>query len=285
MTETTQRRRAMSATRPTKLGLLGAAAFLGAVTALPGTSFAAKECSAFTLTIRNAAGQVVRGPIRPDTRATLSGLPAGAVLTASGRFVEFKVDLGTFTMHDYTLTGAATTRPRDRITSVRTPVFTSKAPNLGGATLTGPLSVRVDRAGDGGMVIERSGGGRSMKIQAKDCSQGGIFQMEPEPRLAETNTLSGTRRFAYCFQAAPGAKRYFTNGDVLGYDSPEGTTTVTQGFSRTAANGIAPGFERRAVWSVMSGGRVGMVLGEDALEALRLEPAAARRACPNDLLR
>jgi hypothetical protein len=276
MKNATQRRRA---------GLMGAVAFLGAVAALPATSHAAKECGAFTLTIRNAAGQVVRGPIRPDTRTTLSGLPAGSVLTAAGKFVAFRVELNSLTVRDYVLTGAATARPRDRITAVRTPVFASKAPNLGGAVLTGALSVRVDEAGDGGLELKRSGGGKTMKVQAKDCSQGGIFQLEPETRLAETNTLSGARKFAYCFQAAPGGKRYFTNGDVLGYDSPEGSTTVTQGFSRTAANGIAPGFERRAVWSVMGGGRVGMVLGEDALEALRLEPARARQACPNDLLR
>ena len=29
-------------------------------------------------------------------------------------------------------------------------------------------------------MIERSGPGLDMKIQAKDCAQGGVFQMEPE---------------------------------------------------------------------------------------------------------
>ena len=38
-------------------------------------------------------------------------------------------------------------------------------------------------------MLERSGDGQDMKIQAKDSQQGGLFQMEPEPGTMERDTL------------------------------------------------------------------------------------------------
>jgi hypothetical protein len=45
----------------------------------------------------------------------------------------------------------------------------------------------------------------------------------------------------------------FTNGRFAGYDSPEFATLVSN-------------TEKVATWQVTSGGRIGMVIGEDALE-------------------
>jgi hypothetical protein len=102
-----------------------------------------------------------------------------------------------------------------------------------------------------GVVLERSGGGQDMKIQAKDCVQGGLFQMEPEPGLRERNTLGDA--FNYTVQP-PGEERLcFTNGSVPGYDSPELATLI----DNTA---------KVATWQVAAGGRIGMVIGEDAVE-------------------
>jgi hypothetical protein len=107
--------------------------------------------------------------------------------------------------------------------------------------------------GNEAVVLERRGGGQDMKIQAKDCQQGGLFQMEPEPGTRERNTLGAG--FSYTSQP-PGEERLcFTNGRFAGYDSPELATLL----SRSADN-------KSATWRVSAGGRIGMVIGEDAVE-------------------
>jgi hypothetical protein len=55
---------------------------------------------------------------------------------------------------------------------------------------------------------------------------------------------------------------------VLGYDSPQDATFIS-------------GTNTKTVWSVQDGGRIGMVVGEDAVEALRLAGTAAQAACPH----
>jgi hypothetical protein len=90
--------------------------------------------------------------------------------------------------------------------------------------------------------------------------------MEPEPATTETNTLAP--EFVYCFQASPSARKFFTNGIVLGFDSPQAATLLS-------------GDETTAVWSVGAGGRIGLVLGEDAVQALALAGPEAIAACPH----
>ena len=126
-------------------------------------------------------------------------------------------------------------------------IFESKIPNHG-ETLTSGVSLDLNNEA---VVLERSGGGQDMKIQAKDCQQGGLFQMEPEPGTTETNTLGPA--FHYTVQP-PGQERLcFTNGRFTGYDSPQLATLVSH------TNKVAR-------WNVRSGGRIGMVIGEDAVE-------------------
>jgi hypothetical protein len=51
-------------------------------------------------------------------------------------------------------------------------VFASKVPDHRGLALAGDLTVELKGAD---IVLQRSGPGLSMKIQAKDCATGGIF--------------------------------------------------------------------------------------------------------------
>jgi hypothetical protein len=59
-------------------------------------------------------------------------------------------------------------------------------------------------------VLERSGSFQDMKIQAKDCHHGGLFQMEPELGTSETNTLGAD--FIYTGQPPGESRLCFTNG-------------------------------------------------------------------------
>jgi hypothetical protein len=168
-----------------------------------------------------------------------------------GTYIEFNVRSSDFAVFNYRHTGADSPRPDKNlpIGPEGVTIFQSKIP-LHGKTLTSPVSLEISQES---LVLERNGGGQDMKIQAKDCQQGGLFQMEPEPGTRERNTLGDG--FLYTSQP-PGEQRLcFTNGLVPGYDSPELATLV----SRSTDN-------KTATWRVQAGGRIGMVIGEDAVE-------------------
>ncbi|HEX8103709.1 MAG TPA: hypothetical protein VF533_13920, partial [Solirubrobacteraceae bacterium] len=129
----------------------------------------------------------------------------------------------------------------------RTVIFTRKVPRHG-KTLTSAMTLKL---GGESLELQRSGGGQSMKIQAKNCHQGGLFQMEAEPGTTYAHTLGA--QFHYTAQPAGETRLCFTNGRFSGYDSPELATLTS--FTAT-----------QAFWRVASGGRMGMVIGEDALE-------------------
>ena len=113
----------------------------------------------------------------------LSGNQRGSVPAAlvpnsflvKGKFVEFTVDAATFGVRDWTFTGVA--NPLDITGGRRTVVYASKMPDHRGIMLNG--DVEIDSA-DGSIVLTRRGPGLTMKIQAKDCANGGVFQMEVE---------------------------------------------------------------------------------------------------------
>jgi hypothetical protein len=205
---------------------------------------------------------------------TVAGERDGAVPAAAlgqrflvrGRYVEFTVDAATFGVRDYTLTGAP--NPLDMTGGRRTAVFAAKTPDLGGRMLTSDATVELR---DEDLVIQRAGAGVSMKIQAKDCAQGGIFQMEPEradsaPTIITHTLADGVFYFDNPFfrerigQVLAGVevsvRVNFANDvsrDFVGRDSAQ----VAEKLSQTG---------RTSVWSVASGGRMGGVLGEDAVE-------------------
>jgi hypothetical protein len=146
-----------------------------------------------------------------------------------------------------------------------------------------------------------------MKIQAKDCAQGGVFQMEPE-RDDETAT-DITHVLATSADSGALTVFYFDNpnfrareGDVVPYKDTTATVTARVNFandfspkfvgrdSPQVATRIAQGCPNQiqtrdgtfvtvdhcggvSLWRVASGGRMGLVLGGDATEVA--PPAAA----------
>jgi hypothetical protein len=186
-----------------------------------------------------------------DQKRTIPAAQVGSTIQVRGTYIHFNVRSSDFAVFNYRHTGAESPRPDKNldIPAGGVQIFQSKIP-LHGKTLTSPVSLEISAEG---VVLERNGGGQDMKIQAKDCVQGGLFQMEPEPGTRERNTLGDG--FLYTSQP-PGEQRLcFTNGSVPGYDSPELATLL----SRSTDN-------KTATWRVQAGGRIGMVIGEDAVE-------------------
>jgi hypothetical protein len=229
-------------------------------------------------------GGTVRAPAGGELRTTIAASRLGSSFLVRGRYVEFTVTAATFGLQNWTLTGAP--NPRDITGGRRTVVFASKTPNHRGLTLSGPMDVRL-RESD--IVISREDGDLAMKIQSKDCAQGGIFQMEPE-REDETRTI-------ITHTLAPGVF-YFDNprfreriGTTVPFVKEDGTVIrlpvearvnfgndVSAKFvgrdSAQVAERVPMGCQNRfgdhcggvSRWSVASGGRMGQVMGEDAVE-------------------
>jgi hypothetical protein len=115
-----------------------------------------------------------RSTVSGDQKRSLPAAPFGPRFQVKGRYVEFTIDAPTFGVRDWALTGAP--NPLDLTGGKRTVVFASKIPDHRGLALTGDLSVELKGTD---IVLKRSGPGLSMKIQAKDCATGGVFQVEP----------------------------------------------------------------------------------------------------------
>jgi hypothetical protein len=163
-----------------------------------------------------------------------------------GRYVEFAYAPVTGAVYDYTYTGAP--NPLS-MTAVRTPFFQSKTLELG-TPLRGDLEVRTD--GSDLLVLSR-GDGAKVKIQAKDCATGGVFQQEVEAAAPVKVTHTLAEGMYYYTNPYTGRINFGNGTDVRGKDSPQSATKTSQG-------------ERVTTWTVASGGRLGMVLGEDAVE-------------------
>lgn len=207
-----------------------------------------------------------------------------------GKYVQFDVDAASFGVRNYAFTGAA--NALDITGGLATPVFESKLPDHRGLALTTNISVELSSSAD--IVLTRSGPGLTMKIQAKDCANGGLFQMEVS-RADETKTV-------FTHTLAPSAF-YFDNrnfrdreGDVVAYkdttikvsprvnfgndysrkfvgrDSPQFADRITEPLCTnnivTRTGSIAKVLHCGGVsqWLVASGGRMGQVMGEDATE-------------------
>jgi hypothetical protein len=222
---------------------------------------------------------------------TASVLPGsvGSVFRVQGKYVQFDVDAATFGVLNFTMTGAANTK--DLTGGRPTPVFESKLPDHRGIILNGNVSVELS---DGGINLTRSGPGVTMKIQAKDCATGGIFQMEVQ-RSDETKTVFTHKLADSAFyfdnrnfrnregDTVPykdttltvGARINFGNDysrKFVGRDSPQFADRIAAPTCSndivTRTGGIARVLHCGAVsqWSVASGGRLGQVMGEDATE-------------------
>ena len=242
--------------RPVRLALLGVALLLSPL------AHAGKECGTIKATIVSGGAKLATYKAGDKLNVPASKMPAGAIMKVRGDFVSYDVALDSFEVRNYTLTGKA---GKGQITDEATPVYVTKTPDVG--VLTSDMSLKIDKGGS--LVVQRSGA-KKAKIQSKDCTQGGIFQMEPSPTANEINTLAPG--FRYCYQATPSSSLFFTNDVVLGYDSPETASLLRGGAG-----------DNQAVWEVQGGGRIGMVVGEDADEKI-IEQAGSIDAgglCPH----
>jgi hypothetical protein len=180
-----------------------------------------------------------------------------------GRNVGFDVDPATLGAYDYTLTGAPDTQ---RMVTAPTVVFASKVPTLTAAQRAGVIIKELEIKDDTLVLTLQTAGGK-LKIQAKDGAQGGIFQMEPEfgtsVELVHTlgaglfyfvNPFTGKINFGNGVSGVTDAQDPAGSHQMLlGKDSPQVATKTFQDATVTR-------------WLVTSGGRMGGVLGEDAIE-------------------
>jgi len=271
---TMQTKRA-SARASTRTALLaGAVVALTALTAQPAAAASSKGCvnGGFSLVGQN---RTVSGP----TDAAIPAADLGPRFLVRGTYVEFTVVADSFAVENWTLTGAA--NELDITGGRRTVVFAAKTPDHRGLTLSGPITVDIDKED---LVISRAGTGLSMKIQAKDCAQGGVYQAEPE-RADGTPTVFTHRladdvfyfdnpffrqRIGQVLNGVTVAARVNFANDVspkfVGRDSPQVATRLNDCVNAfgTHCGGVSR-------WSVASGGRMGQVMGEDAVE---VAPAA-----------
>ncbi len=230
-----------------------------------------------------------------DTSVPASSL--GSSFLVRGKYVEFNVVSATFGITNYTFTGAP--NPLDMTGGVRTPVFARKTPDHRGLSLTNAMTAELK---DGDVVIERSGPGLDMKIQAKDCANGGLFQMEPQRADGTQTDITHVLATATGAEGANLTVFYFDNpnfrareGDVVpfkdttivvpsrinfandfspkfvGRDSPQVATRIAQGCpnqiqKRDGTFVTVDHCGGVSVWRVASGGRMGAVFGEDATE-------------------
>ena len=240
---------------------------------------------AFSLVNLTTGVTVARGPAK--TEAVIPASQFGNRFAVRGRYTQFDVNSSDFAVFNQAFTGAA--NELDMTGGRFTPVFASKIPNLKGAALNSGVTVELEKET---LSIQRTGPGVSMKIQAKDCAQGGIFQMEPQ-RSDGTATLV-THTLAT--STTPGLTPFYFNnpnfvakvGQFLGstctsvQTGPPGQFCVQVTARVNIANGlsskfvardstqvvtrITPQVGRSVQYSVASGGRLGFVTGEDAVE-------------------
>jgi hypothetical protein len=261
------------------------------VTPLQAASSAGCEGGGYSIVLPNAT--TLAGAV--DTTVPAASL--GSSFLVRGKYNEFTVVSATFGITNYTFTGAP--NPLDMTGGVRTPVFARKTPDHRGLSLTNAMSVDLK---DEDLVIERTGPGLTMKIQAKDCANGGLFQMEPQRADGTQTDITHVLATASGAEGANLTVFYFDNpnfrareGDVV----PFKDTTVTVTPRINFANDFSPNFVGRdspqvatrilqgcpnqiqkrdgtfvtvdhcggvSVWRVASGGRMGAVFGEDATE-------------------
>jgi hypothetical protein len=251
------------------LGYLVAAGASGALSffSTPRTAFAASSAGC------DGGGFSVLG-ISGSQKTTVPAGTVGSRFLVKGKYVVFMVDSASFGVRDWTLTGAP--NPLDLTGELPTIVFASKIPDHRGLALTSDVSVVSARAS---LVLSRTGPGLSMKIQVKDCANGGVFQMEParadgaatvithvlgddvfyfdnpnvRDRLGENIPCSGVLpdgTLVVCKGANPDgtvtvtARVNFANdlsAKFVGRDSPQAATRIVTDCSNSIPNPFHPG--------------------------------------------
>jgi hypothetical protein len=284
-------------------GAIGLAAVAVAALAAPAAQAAKSDgCVGGGYQLVNlSTGAVVASAQAGAVDRTIPAANLGDRFAVRGRYNEWNMRASDFAVLDYAFTGAP--NELDMTGGRRTPVFASKVPDLRGITLTSGIAVELDAEN---LSISRSGTGASITITAKDCAQGGVFQMEPERgdgtrtrfiHTLATSSTPGLTPFYYdnpnfrakvgqflgstCTSVTTGppgqfcvqvATRVNISNDLsprfVARDSAQVATRVTQADCNTATP-ITPSVRHcggQSVWDVASGGRMGFVTGEDATE-------------------
>lgn len=259
---------------------------LAAMLALPAVAATSAGCDGGGFTVLGHSGAF-------DDDVPAASVPAR--FSVVGKYLRFDVVAATFAVENYQF--LPTTNPLDMTGGMVTPVFASKTPNHRGLVLNSSIALTLDEEV---LEMQRLGPGLSMKIQAKDCATGGVFQMEPERGDGTATVITHTLANLTGSALQP---FYFDNpnfrareGDVV----PFKDTTVTVSTRINIANDFSPRFVARdspqvadripqpncpnvfprraggtvtvehcggsSIWSVASGGRMGFVTGEDAIE-------------------
>jgi hypothetical protein len=231
---------------------------------------------------------VTIGKLAPFTGTVTVIIPEsdvrGQTATVVGKFVTITINLDTFTVVNFILRGApdpTSLTPKDwqLITGpapeAPPPGSGTPPPSGGGgsdesvkssvAQLQGALLLQLSPSA--GLVLQRGAVANTMKIQAMNCTQGEILSIEAGQLTTTTIDLNlsaglrnGQDEFGRTlFNTGPGAapppaftfqpNRHEMNGRVSAVGAIR--TTVTSTMSR---------------WLLQPGGRVGIVLGEEALE-------------------
>jgi hypothetical protein len=249
------------------------AGVVAALSAAPAQAANSAGCDGGAFTVA-APGQTVTGTPTTTVNATIPASALNGTVQIRGKFQTWDVDPATLGVRNYTFTSVAN---KLSMTDGKNLVaFASKTPDLKGAALTSPLTVQLDK---GSILLSRTGAGVSMKITSKDCAAGGIFQMEPERADGQPTVFTHTLGPDAFYYDNPNFRAHL--GEVLN------GTTVTARVNIGIEN--APHFVGRdssqeatrlsqfgkvSTWSVKSGGRMGQVMGEDAVEV-----APAATAC------
>ena len=290
----TKRRRSAARLATVLLGLTISAALAG-----PAQAAKSAGCvGAGYRLVNTTSGAVIASG---TTDRSIPAASFGTQFAVRGQFNEFNVRSSDFAVLDYAFTGAPSSE--DMTGGVRTPVWASRVPDHRGLSLSSAITVAID--GDG-LELSRTGTGLSMKITAKDCAQGGIFQAEPQrgdgtrTRFVHTLATSSNPKLTPFFYDNPNfrarvgqflgddctsvttgppsqfcvqvATRVNISNDFsrkfVARDSAQVATRVTQADCNTATplNPSARHCGGVSVWDVASGGRMGFVTGEDATE-------------------
>src|SRR3982074_958769 len=199
------------------------------LTLIPAPAFAAssKGCTGGGFSLLGLSGDQKRIVLASDV---------GSSFLVKGKYVEFTVDAATFGVRDWTLTGAPNIL--DITGGRRTVVFTAKMPDHRGLLLDSDVSVRISKES---LVIERTGSGLSMKIQVKDCANGGVFQMEPARAHATTTRFTHVLASDVFYFDNPNVRKRLGERIPCSGILPNGTPVVCNGANPDGpVTGTAP---------------------------------------------
>lgn len=247
------RRRSTAIAAVVALGAVAAAALVGVSPA--NASGKTSTGGDYAVTIN---GRTTNPAVGKDYK--VKDVAASGTIAVRGKHNRFDIRVADLGVYDYTLTGAPDTQ---RMVTEPTVVFASKVPSLTPAQLAGARLSQLEIKDDTLVAIFGTSLGK-LKIQAKDGAQGGIFQMETEfsGPVTFTHTLGAG---LFYFENPYTGKINFGDGTaavtsgsdahqmLLGKDSPQVATKTSQTTTTTT-------------WTVQPGGRMGGVLGEDAVE-------------------